>query len=442
MVQLNVPEGVRPFLAGVVRYHFWILAACVPLILLPVLSAANSVLRDNIAARQGQIDAKLSDLRTVTAEDPHPNETWSAAIDADTGRIEAETGAEWRRLWHSQAGLRVWSPTLGDDFLRAIATLGPGDKLGRPLLIRYQNMAPRLVRELPARMGVAIEAADQPAQAPAQAEAPAAAAANLPPLTWNADDQARLFASFDWTRIPSTTQVVMAQEELWVYGMFCDVLASFTRGATGRHDSPLILVEKLAVGFPAIEAQPGAAGSKRLFVPPPDPSAPDSEEAPFDAPPPSGPETAPQHPRFGGAPQAAPSDDDFRSWVYVDFSGKGLTAAQLAEASPMFHLMPFTMRLVIDQRQLDRFLVMLATWPVPIDVRQVRINAGGGVEAPANGPRGRPHDISVELRGTVGLATPPDSKPAASQPDAADPAAAQAALPRANAEQRLREDAA
>jgi hypothetical protein len=74
MVQLNVPEGVRPFLSGVVRYHFWILAAIVPLVLLPVLSTANSALRANIAAKRGQIEAKLGDLRGVTGEDPHPNE--------------------------------------------------------------------------------------------------------------------------------------------------------------------------------------------------------------------------------------------------------------------------------------------------------------------------------------------------------------------------------
>ena len=129
MVQVSIPEGVRPYLAGIVRYHFWILAALVPLILLPVLGMANTSLRGMIAAQQAQIDAKFSDLQGVTSESPHPNEMWSAAIDADTARIDAETHAEWQRLWHAQRGMRVWPQALGDDFLEAVAKLGPTGRL-------------------------------------------------------------------------------------------------------------------------------------------------------------------------------------------------------------------------------------------------------------------------------------------------------------------------
>jgi hypothetical protein len=448
MVQVSIPEGVRPYLAGIVRYHFWILAALVPLILLPVLGMANTSLRGMIAAQQAQIDAKFSDLQGVTSESPHPNEMWSAAIDADTARIDAETHAEWQRLWHAQRGMRVWPQALGDDFLEAVAKLGPTGRLERPLLIRYQNMAPRLVRELPARMGVAMGDTEADPDKPQRPEAADPASASLPPLTWSADDQQKLYKSFDWPKVPVTTQVVMAQQELWVYAMFCDILKTFTRDATGAHDSPLTVVDRLAVGFPAIEAQPGGAGTKRLLVPELDPTAPGSE-APPDLPPEDmgGPEpeqsvaATPQHPRFGGPTQPATIEDDYRSWVYVDFSGRGLTAAQLAEAPPMFRLMPFVLRVVIDQRQLDRFLATLATWPIPIDVRQVRIASDENpVEPGSTAPvRVRPHDVTVELRGTVGLATPPDHKPAdGQQPAAGEPAVPQAALP-AGSRQRLRE---
>jgi hypothetical protein len=446
MVQISVPDGVRPYLDGIVRYHFWILGALVPLILLPVLSVANTALRGRIALQQGRIDSKFSDLRGVLSEEPHPNENWSAAIDEDTARIDAETRAEWQRLWHSQRRLRIWPTKLGEDFLQAVAVLGPDDKLERPFLLRYQNMAKGLVRELPPRMGVAEATSAKPEQPQDKDRA----VATLAPLTWDAADQERLFKSFDWTRVPGTTQVVMAQEELWVYGMFCDIIAGFTKGATGGHDSPLTVVETLAVGFPAIEEQPGGAGGKRLIVPEPEPVAPGAEEQFIaDAPPPDmespeEPPARPQHPRFGWPMQTPPTDDDYRSWVYVDFSGQGLTAARLAESPPMVRLMPFVLRVVIDQRQLDRFLATLATWPIPIDVRQVRINAGGedARPNPTDGPRPRPYDVRVEVRGTVGLATPPDQPPADGQSAPGDPAAEQAALPPAGDRPRLREAAA
>jgi hypothetical protein len=85
----------------------------------------------------------------------------------------------------------------------------------------------------------------------------------------------------------------------------------------------------------------------------------------------------------------------------------------------MVHLMPFVLRVTMDQRKIDALLADLATSAVPIDVRQVRINPsqqagglGGGpgaAPAPMDGSGGiRPFDVTVELRGTVGLSPPPD----------------------------------
>jgi hypothetical protein len=96
----------------------------------------------------------------------------------------------------------------------------------------------------------------------------------------------------------------------------------------------------------------------------------------------------------------------------------------------MVHLVPFRLGVTMDQRKLDALLTELATNPVPIDVRQVRINpsqqSGGGGGRPgggefaapspaspsndAAGATGRPYDVFVELRGTVGLAPVPDPK--------------------------------
>ncbi|MFM7077695.1 MAG: hypothetical protein ACKO3G_16750 [Planctomycetaceae bacterium] len=138
----------------------------------------------------------------------------------------------------------------------------------------------------------------------------------------------------------------------------------------------------------------------------------------------------------------------------------------------LMHFVPFVIRAKIDQRRLDAFLVQLATLPAaPIEIRQVRVNpdskqaagpAGGrtGMPSMMSGPPGmggppmggpggamgggpslggrrmpqgmggppgmtmgppgmagaetavldplRPHDVIVEVRGTIALATPPD----------------------------------
>jgi len=160
------------------------------------------------------------------------------------------------------------------------------------------------------------------------------------------------------------------------------------------------------------------------------------------------------------------SDEAFLTWIYVDADGKPLKGEEVATSPSalMTHLMPFTIRATIDQRKLDAFLLQLATSTVPIDIRQIRLNppaaaaggpgmgmgsmmgppGGGGLRPPSGGPPGggmggppnrgmmmprpgmqgggedgpmagmagagsmvRPHDIVLELRGTIALPTPP-----------------------------------
>jgi hypothetical protein len=222
-------------------------------------------------------------------------------------------------------------------------------------------------------------------------------------------------------------------------------------------------IEQLAVGYPAAEDAPGGRGTGRLVIPPPpaagrrdrgefgeqpepmpEPPAADAFGA-GEAAPEAEPFMRPPHPRFSDGREAADIlPDDQWNWAYVDFAGQPLLANELAAAPglDMVRLMPFVLRVVMDQRQLDRLLVALAEWPVPIDVRQVRINASGGAtggggrrgfeggedRAPASGPADlalpRRYDMVVELRGSVALATPPESTPATAAPESAPAAEA------------------
>jgi hypothetical protein len=273
-------------------------------------------------------------------------------------------------------------------------------------------------------------------------------------LTWNPADQRRLLSSFEWAKLPTnpqaaTTQVVLAQEELWVYGLFCDLIAAANKDAGGVYNAAIVAVEELAVGYPAAQERPGGMGGGRILMPKQAASG-DAGQVPPDMPVPGGDQGGqrgkPTHPRFGGGvagpaagtegtPGAAP-DASLREWIYVDFDGKGLSAAELATspAARMVHLMPFVLRLTIDERRLDALLVDLARAPIPIDVREVRINAGGRPASDAKAGRG--HDAVVELRGTVGLATPPSAAAVGLEPSAPAATDAATAAPRLPADRR------
>ena len=46
---VQIPDSARPTIDALVKYHFWILAALVPLLLLPALFSANGGLRTTIS---------------------------------------------------------------------------------------------------------------------------------------------------------------------------------------------------------------------------------------------------------------------------------------------------------------------------------------------------------------------------------------------------------
>lgn len=441
---IQIPANIRPALTAVVKHHFWILLAMVPIVVLPIVFLARGKLAAEIDAARSQIDGRLSAMKSVAGKQPHPNESWSGQIGKATTRVKKETLDEWGKFWQSQEPLRTWPESLGPDFLQRIATLKPGGKLPRPLLERYQNGVRAIVRTIPKRMGADDMMAEGEVGGPAQpAFVPPPnvvrpGVGEKPPavVQWDPADQARIYASFKWDRTPSTTQMLLAQEELWVYGVLADAIARVNKPSGGAYNAAVPVVLQLAVGYPAAEEDPGGAAGGRILVPAaaaqPNPMG---EFGPASMPAMAeGGEGAaqgrPPHPRFAVAagPQmagpggpvlsdaAASPDDLLRNWIYVDFKGKPLMAADLATSpdSLLLHLMPFVLRAIVDERKLDGFLVDLATAPMPIDVRQVRINPGtGGFAAAMPGaaamPAGtRPHDIVVELRGTVALATPPD----------------------------------
>lgn len=463
---VQIPDSAKPYVDGFLKYHFWIFASIVPFVLLPSVFSANGALRQKIQSQKSTIDGQKSALESIKNDPAHPNSAWVDDVDARTKKLRAEILEQWRLFWTSQESLRVWPTALGDDFLAAIKAVEAGqqEKLPANLLQRYQNSIPEIVHHLPGRMGcqdlmhddgATAGASSTASEATGDMESPEASLTHAP-LVWSGEDQQRLLQTFVWNREPSTVQVRLAQEELWVYGLFCDAIRRLNEGATGAFNATITSVEGLEVGFLASEEAPGGQGGSRImWKSSPNASAGTGDTEVGMAGPTGATATGrPNNPRYSdtgadptaivpamptegapgaeGMPAAAVSaDDPLYEWIYVDFEGRPLTTAALkaSQDATMVHLVPFVLRVVMDQRKIDRLIKELAQNPIPIDVRQVRINVsdqGGGMSNPLSSPaasgyddastdpggrRRRPYDVTVEVRGTVGLATPPDEKP-------------------------------
>ena len=190
-------------------------------------------------------------------------------------------------------------------------------------------------------------------------------------VTWSKPSQLAILKALDWGQKQATPlEVRQTQEDLWVYRAILNIIKNVN---DGRVIAPIRDIAQLAIGKNASEAYEAGMAPGHI-----DRAAAPGGGAP--APPPTAP--AP-----GGAAGA-----DADSGRYVDGDGKRLagTAAQTQE----FKRMPVFLKLAIDQREIPRLLVECANSPLPLEVRQLRINvtkqsqSGGAASSTSGGGAG------------------------------------------------------
>jgi len=465
---VEIPDTIKPHLKLLGKYHFWLLALLMPLVLVPLAFTADATLISQIEKRQTEVSGKLQAIEQLARSEAagyeqlgHPQNEWAEQLDRTTKLLRRQIYEQWTAFWQQQQNLRVWPRELRSDFIQAVSRLKPGDTLSVRFLERYQNTVRQLVRKLPARLDAAeqMEESNEPGrrgggQRFSAVPEPGMVDGELTDqhtVTWDPADQSELYASFNWQKPPSTTQILLAQEELWVYEILCDAIAAANAEATGPHNATIADISQLAVGYRAAQGSPSGRGGGRVQRLESATGGMGMEmgmgmgmEMGMGMGMGDGENTGPPpNPRFSSSGQSMgmmPSDDfaaddlgdsdgmeddTLRNWIYVDATGRPLTAEELAGSpdTKLAHLVPFALRGKVDQRKLDLLLRTLATWPVPIDVRQVRINPENGLDS--GGPRNRRmmrdalpgnqnsdsfrrYDITVELRGMIALANRPD----------------------------------
>jgi hypothetical protein len=91
-------------------------------------------------------------------------------------------------------------------------------------------------------------------------------------------------------------------------------------------------------------------------------------------------------PAADAAAPAGNPDDMWKGYRYVDETGKPLATAAEVDGSPLeFNLMPFRMRLTINPKDIDEFLIACRNSVLPIEVREIDLLEGAGsTSAPAS----------------------------------------------------------
>lgn len=449
---VEIPNDIKGYLKQVQKYHFWLLAILMPLILVPLAFTADAKLLKEIDARSSAVKSKVESINSVagkTAEGlesfGHPQSEWAEQVSRSNNKLRIKTLEQWASIWDQQKTIRTWPADLGSDFVRAIVRLKPGQNLSTRFRDRYLDRIRRIVQKLPSRidakesmeanggfergefgMSPDMDSTDEDADHR---------------VVWDSTDQNELFQAFYWTSTPSTKQIILAQEELWAYEILCDVVAKANNESTGSHNATIPYVSQLAVGYRAAEEDPGGRGGGRIKIN----SVGVDDFMDMDMGMGMGMDGEmmgkPANPRFAGVGgygmeeemydeftgmpiESASEDNDeaLLNWIYVDSEGVPLESALVAESpdTKFVHYIPFCLKGRVDQRKLDLLLRSFATMSVPIDVRQVRVNPGstdsmygeammmGGMEPDSMSTDGvRRYDFNVELRGSIAIAQKP-----------------------------------
>ena len=161
-------------------------------------------------------------------------------------------------------------------------------------------------------------------------------------VDWDEKDRDRLKEQFDWKTRPSTLQIRLAQEDLWVYETLLKVIRETNTDAddkpiTEHAQAPVKKIEWLLIGSEAVKTWTDADGMVfRIHTK--DPSVG----------------------RGGGTPAtggrdsvAADSKEALLKDRYVDDKGVPLDA-EAKQPYAEFKMMPISMKIVMDQRKIKQ----------------------------------------------------------------------------------------
>jgi hypothetical protein len=414
-------DKLKQYLKVAGKHHFWILCGIVAIITLGSWYTSAAKLTTQFKAKKGKITEAETKAGGVAGTTDHPNKEYQDELDKIINNYKVSLRELWEKQYEGQGKNLQWPVEREDyrgltpEFVEQVKDLRPievvpfdntgktPDKLKGNFKEQYRDFVKST--ELP-RLASIIGAT----WAPASDNGGGGGGRNNNPDTketdivlWNPANQDDLQNfRFDWsrepTKLPSTLQILYAQEDLWVLGTLINIIAKTNEGADARHNAVVKEIKYLRLGTNAVGLSGEVMKLEAAAVPGAVPGAPSVPGAP-----PGGP---PQLPVPGAVPGAVAAVRDPAEGRYVDVDYKPVPPDRLRGASKsnsaadaflaVAKRMPVRMHLVVDQRYLNRLLAECGNSNLVVEIRQVRLNrpvyeggaAAGGVAAPRFGPAG------------------------------------------------------
>ncbi len=382
-------DQLKVFFNAAKKHHFWIL--CVTIMILTFVGWYLST--GKLAAAHDSRHKKLKDnertMQQVARKANHPNENVRVEMDKLIRARREVVRTAWEIKWKRYEEILVWPPDLTTAFVASATKLrpienftskaSPNSNNSQALAVKFRREYWNYVRdELPKLADVigshwrdpnaktaagGNRASRQPRQFDDNQTAPHRTAKLV--VDWNAESQSDIETRhFYWRGVPTTAQVLYAQEDLWVLRALMDILAATNEGAKTQSTAAVKVIQSIQLGKYATEPK----GTIHLLV---DTNAKDELKQ------------IPNNEKKVDPDQEEINPADGR---YVDEKYEPLTAGDLQKvgsSKPRLAIakrMPIRMRLIIDQRKLSDLLIECGNSTLIVEVRQVLFNPGATFE--------------------------------------------------------------
>jgi hypothetical protein len=476
-------DQLKAAMAWLAKYHFWVLSGLAVLVGLVVWFLAVGDLEARYNSRKQKLDGDFQTMQGIQGEQQHPNDRVIQAAQAKHEELKKKVFDAWQILHKQQEDKNPWPDVLGQDFINFIKSQPPDAEILPRLREVYQNFIiqrfPRLLELIDVRRPKpGTKATEKTATAEAHGGESEAKATDFTGMVfWDEANLKGIQEPYKWGTLPSTLQVRMAQEDLWVYEALLRIIKNTNEGVRDYFKAPVRRIEAVEIAQAAAASFGRVGSASANFGSGEEAAGGGGAEGQPAAEPSAAPSGDPNAPAPGAVDQGggAALDNISRNLLdrrYVDDKGKPLTAGS-PHPYPEFKMMPIRLKLVMNQMQIPKLLAQCANSNMPVEVRQVRIRpddsgrapsavaepsaapapgAGGGAEgapvggapvgAPdaaarggsSEGPRGSDETgqslyVPVEVLGIIYIYNPPDQaklRPAAQPGEAAAGAAAPA----------------
>ncbi len=388
-------DQLKPILAKLQKYHFWILMSIVLIASLVVFFMSSSQLKTTIEQRVSAISSNYGSVATVSAKaGTHPNEASHAEMKKIIAEHVADVQVAWSLQYERQKNILKWPRNVTSknalqilDSKRPIETTinnplpDSEDPLTRNERENYRDYIKTVFPQI-VKVAGATWTAD-----PLGGKADTTVVDTSSPLViWESASQKtirdQIVPWYNPSVPPSTLEILYSQEDLWILEGLMNIIATVNEGALENFQAPIKKIEWIRIGRPANNA----AGEVESIAGP----APAAGGAGgFDVYSQGSPGPAP-----GGGDRAVssttvsandPADQRYLKPDFESISSSELIAKMKSDSpQDAFYAVakrvPIQMRLKMDQRRVADLIAQCGNNDLIVEVKQVRIGTTESAE--------------------------------------------------------------